>query len=83
MLPALDVNVSQEFVPKTVTVPVGTTVTWTNQDNRRPYHMITSNDGLFSKQLEYGESFSYAFTELGRFTYRCDLYDMAGVVIVE
>lgn len=71
------------YVPETITVPVGTTVTWTNTD--RGFHTITSNDWLFDSPLGFGQSFSYSFTKPGTFDYHDAVTDppIPGRVIVE
>lgn len=75
-------NYEGEFRPHTIKVPAGTTVTWNNTDNK--VHSVISNDGLFSKRLEYGESFNYTFTQNGSYIYHDELYDgMDGLVYVE
>jgi nitrite reductase (NO-forming) len=52
-------------------VPIGTTVTWTNQDPG-VMHTVTAADGSFdSGFLETGETFSYTFNEPGEFEYYC------------
>src|SRR5216684_3216458 len=49
------------FGPVTLTVPVGTTVTWTNRDDIP--HTVVSTDGVFkSKVLDTDEKFSFTFT---------------------
>ena len=75
------------FIPDTITVTAGTTVTWTNVDSED--HIVASNDGLFYVPLGPlsgpPESFSYTFNEPGIFNYRCQYHeDMFGYkVIVE
>lgn len=71
------------YVPATITIKAGTTVTWTNKDSVR--HTATSDTGLFDSGLfGKGESFSYTFTEAGTFTYFCTPHPyMKGTVIVE
>ncbi len=50
------------FGPQAITVPVGTTVTWTNSDDIP--HTAVSTDGVFkSKVMDTDEKFSY--TTLG------------------
>ena len=64
-----------------LTVKVGTTVTWTNEDAQ--YHTITSgtpeNRGKLwdSGTLKRGESFSYEFQGVGIFEYFCTLHSQA------
>ena len=71
------------FTPATITVKVGTTVTWTNKDTVR--HTVTSDKGLFDSGLfGKGESFSFTFTEAGTYTYHCTPHpNMKGTIIVE
>jgi hypothetical protein len=72
-----------EFSPRNVTISIGGTVTWNNTDSVHGTQNVISNDGLFNKSLEYGESFSYTFTQNGSFNYHDDLHDnMDGTVIV-
>jgi plastocyanin/glucose/arabinose dehydrogenase len=58
------------FQPMDLTLPVGTTVTWTNNDSVA--HSVTWDDktvdsGLFGQ----GETFSYTFTTAGTYPYYC------------
>jgi plastocyanin len=71
------------FGPATLTVPVGTTVTWLNHDD--DLHTVTAVEGRFaSPGLDSGEEFSYRFTTPGTFTYTCALHpQMAGTIIVQ
>jgi plastocyanin len=71
------------FVPPTLTVSVGTRVTWTNNDSTN--HTVTSNDNLFeSGNLAKGATFSYTFEEKGTFDYHCKIHpSMTGKIIVE
>ena len=71
------------FVPPTLTVSVGTTVTWTNNDSSS--HTIASNDNLFqSGALAKSATFSHIFGQKGTFNYRCSIHpSMTGKVIVE
>jgi plastocyanin len=71
------------FSPDTLTIKVGTTVTWTNQDSVE--HTVTSDTGLFdSGNLSQGKTFNYTFTEAGTYPYHCTPHHskMAGTVIV-
>jgi plastocyanin len=70
------------FDPGTIEVPVGTTITWTNEDSAA--HTATSVDKIWdSNILEQGESFSYTFEEAGTFDYLCSLHpSMLGQIVV-
>jgi plastocyanin len=70
------------FSPAEVTVPVGSSVTWTNQQNVR--HTTTADSGVWDSDiLASNASFSFTFQTPGDFTYHCDIHpDMLGVVHV-
>lgn len=70
------------FEPGTLTVPVGTTVTWTNAGNRP--HTVTSDDDTFdSGRLDPGETFSQTFDLAGTFAYHCGFHpEMQGAIVV-
>jgi plastocyanin len=71
------------FGPQTITVPVGTTVTWTNSDDIP--HTAVSTDGVFkSKVMDTDETFSYTFTKAGTYSYYCSVHPkMTGKVVVQ
>jgi plastocyanin len=71
------------FAPGTLTVPVGTTVTWTNRDDIP--HTAVSTEGAFkSKVMDTDEKFSYKFTKAGTFPYFCSIHPkMIGKVVVQ
>jgi plastocyanin len=70
------------FEPGTLTVPAGTTVTWTNAGSRP--HTVTADDGSFdSGRLDPGEQFSQTFEQPGTFTYHCGFHpEMQGSIVV-
>ncbi len=69
------------FMPATIEIPVGTTVTWTNQELNP--HSVVANEGAFeSEVLGDGESFTFTFEEAGSFPYICGLHpNMKGEVV--
>ncbi len=71
------------FGPVTLTVPVGTTVTWTNRDDIP--HTVVSTDKVFkSKVLDTDEKFSYTFAKAGTYPYFCSIHPkMTGTVVVQ
>lgn len=74
------------FMPVTLTVPSGTTVTWVNQDSVS--HTVTSDSGstpgLASQVLGPGESYSVTLTTIGTYNYHCSIHpSMTGQVIVQ
>ena len=81
---AMDVKVDNfAFTPATLTVPVGTTVTWTNGDDIP--HTVDSTQGKFkSPPLDTDQKFQFKFTAPGEYPYFCRLHPkMTGSVIVK
>jgi plastocyanin len=79
--------VSGAFRDKQISVPVGTTVVWTNTASGS--HTVTADDGSFSSgTLGPGGTFSFTFTAAGTFPYYCGFHGgpngagMSGVVTV-
>jgi plastocyanin len=71
------------FSPKTFTVPVGATVTWTNHD--KVPHVVATADNQFQKSpvLKAGQSFSNTFATAGTYSYFCSIHPrMTGKIIV-
>ena len=75
---------SFSFSPKTFTLPVGATVTWTNHDNVP--HVVVSADDQFKKSpaLKAGQSFSNTFVTAGTYSYFCSIHpQMTGKITVK
>jgi amicyanin len=73
------------FAPPTLTVTVGTTVTWTNRDDI-PHTVVSTDDpkAFKSKVLDTDEKFSYTFTKAGTYSYFCSVHPkMTGSVVVK
>jgi plastocyanin len=70
------------FRPQTLTVAVGTAVTWTNRDDIP--HTVVSDDAVFkSKARDTNEQFSYTFDKPGTYPYHCSIHPkMTGQVVV-
>ena len=71
------------FSPATVTVPVGTTIRWTNRDDIP--HTVVSDDKTFkSKPLDTDEQFAYTFTKPGTYSYFCSIHPrMTAKIVVQ
>jgi plastocyanin len=71
------------FGPAALTVPAGTTVTWTNRDDIP--HTVVSTDGVFkSKALDTEDKFSFVFTKAGTYPYFCSIHPkMTGQIVVQ
>jgi plastocyanin len=63
------------YLPQTLTVKVGTTVKWINNDEAE--HNVEARDKSFisdmlkTKNIKPGDSFSYTFTKAGTYNYIC------------
>ena len=90
--PAMAVSITTSgtfaFSPATITIKVGTTVTWTNTTGAP--HTVTSDDGTtFDSGLNTpiaanGGTFSFTFTKAGTFAYHCQIHPfMKATVIVQ
>lgn len=92
-LPAAQVNITaQGFVPQTILVKKGSSVNWTNRDNKphqiasdpHPTHSLLLTLGK-GKLLPAGSSFTLTFDRTGTFTYHDEQNPLKfkGVVIVK
>ncbi|MCH8206725.1 MAG: cupredoxin domain-containing protein [Chloroflexi bacterium] len=72
----------EDYNHESLTVAVGTTVTWTNQG--ADFHTTTSDDDLWdSDVLESGQTFSFTFSQPGAFSYFCAIHpDMTATITV-
>jgi plastocyanin len=72
------------FGPATITVPAGTTVTWTNNDDVP--HVVTSDDNKMfkSKALDTDDHFSFTFSKPGTYNYYCAIHPkMTAKIVVQ
>jgi plastocyanin len=72
------------YTPASVTVPVGGTVTWTNDDTVP--HTVTAQDRalLQSGTIDPGASFSQTFDTPGTIDYFCEFHaNMKGTIVVQ
>jgi len=75
--------VNMAFSAATLTVSVGTTVTWTNSDNMT--HTVTSDaTGFDSGDIAPGGKYSKVFSAAGTFAYHCTIHPgMKGTIVVK
>jgi len=74
-----------DYSTNTLTIEVGTTVTWTNDDPGQ-MHTVTDVSGAFdSGFLQAGDSWSFTFTDVGEYEYYClpHPWMRAKVIVVE
>jgi plastocyanin len=72
------------FQPKTITVPVGTTIQWTNHGHHR--HTVTLDNGQWSSlELSMTGIQKHTFTRPGIYHYHCARHpqEMRGTIIVK
>src|SRR5262249_36547034 len=73
------------FDPASITVKVGTAVTWTNQSGVP--HTVTSDAGaptaFTSGTLGGSDTYSFTFTKAGTYHYHCNVHNyMHGTIVV-
>jgi plastocyanin len=69
------------FVPATLTVPAGSTVTWTNHDEEP--HTVAASDGSFhSPGLGSQGTYSHTFPTAGKFDYICSIHPFMHATVV-
>src|SRR5205823_8749489 len=79
----VDSGGSFAFSPQSLTISVGTTVTWKN--TTQVSHTATSDDGTTfdSGIIPSGGTFSFTFTTTGTFGYHCNIHPfMTGTITV-
>jgi plastocyanin len=71
------------FMPGSLTVPVGTTVTWRFDDSTD--HTVTANDNSFSSPpMSGGKTFTHTFATAGTVAYHCSIHPfMTGTIVVK
>jgi len=71
------------FSPNPLTVAVGSTIRWTNQDDI-PHNVVSDDKSFKSKALDTDETFTYTFTKPGTYTYFCSIHPkMTGQIVVQ
>ncbi len=77
---------SYEFSPSEIRVPIGSTVTWFNEDSTSHYILtgLSSPASLVSGEIRIGQSWKYTFVQRGTYRYYCNLHPgvLQGSVIV-
>ncbi len=70
------------FAPGVATVPIGTTITWTNHDDV-PHNIVSTDRRFKSPVLDTNEQFSHRFDSKGSYSYFCSLHPrMTGQIVV-
>ena len=70
------------FKPDTITVPVGTKITWQNDDDI-PHSIVETTGKFHSPALDTEDKYTFTFDKAGTFEYFCGLHPhMKGKVVV-
>jgi plastocyanin len=71
------------FSPQTLSVSVGTMVTWTNRDDV-PHTVVDTERRFKSSTLDTDDTFSRTFVTAGEYTYYCGIHPhMTGKIVVQ
>jgi plastocyanin len=70
------------FVPATLSVASGTTVTWTNKDNVQ--HTVSADDGntFDSSAFGHGQTFQFTAGAPGTYSYSCSIHPFMKATLV-
>lgn len=74
---------NSSFNPSSLTVPLNTTIIWTNKDGVT--HTVTSTNGSFdSGNISSGGVYKHQFTSSGTYSYTCTTHpSMTGTIFVQ
>jgi plastocyanin len=71
------------FSPASITISVGTKLTWTNKDDV-PHNVVSNDRSFSSKALDTDDKFSFTFDKVGSYDYYCGIHPrMTAKVIVQ
>ena len=71
------------FSPQALTVPVGATITWINDDDV-PHTVVDTGKRFKSAALDTDDKFSFTFTTAGEYSYFCGIHThMTGKIVVK
>jgi plastocyanin len=71
------------FIPETLTVKAGATVTWVNNDDV-PHTVVSTTKKFFSHVLDNDDKYVHTFTDPGTYEYYCSVQPhIKGKVIVQ
>lgn len=76
--------INMSFVPRRITVPAGTTVTWDFDDGATPENVVFDPPlNVASSPENYSGTFKVTFPDPGTYRYVCSLHhNMVGTVVV-
>lgn len=72
-----------KFIPSTIYITKGTTVTWTNNEGVS-HQILLKNINIESNVLQIKDTFNFKFDNIGEYDYICKIHpSMNGKIIVE
>jgi plastocyanin len=71
------------FTPMTLTVSVGTTVTWKFEDST-PHTVAADDKSFLSSPMSKGQTYTHTFNAAGAVKYHCSIHPfMTGSIVVK
>ncbi|HEX4184174.1 MAG TPA: cupredoxin family copper-binding protein [Caulobacteraceae bacterium] len=70
------------FSPPVLVVPVGTTITWVNQDDVPHTAVADDHKSFRSKPMDTDERYAFTFTSPGEYPYFCSIHPRMTAKIV-
>ncbi len=71
------------FAPMTLTVSVGTTVTWKFEDST-PHTVAADDNSFISSPMSNGQTYTHTFDTAGTVKYHCSIHPfMTGAIVVK
>jgi plastocyanin len=82
--PAAEITIDNfSFTPPTLTVKVGTPITWINHDDI-PHTVVSEEQAFKSKALDTDEKFTFTPAKAGTYTYFCSIHPkMTGKIVAQ
>ena len=79
--PTVEVSIANyRFVPATLNIAAGTTITWINNDD--DVHTVMDAGGAFrSGALDEGQNYRYTFAKAGVYRIACSMHPQMSMVI--
>jgi plastocyanin len=72
------------FSPQALVIPVGTTVTWVNQDDVPHTAVADDHKSFRSKPMDTDERYAFTFTSPGEYPYFCSIHPhMTAKIVVK
>ena len=69
------------FTPATISVPVGSTITWTNRDDI-PHTVVSTEQRFKSQAIDTDQEYSHRFDTAGTYKYFCSIHPKMTAQIV-